>query len=532
MASNSRTFLFSDAARREYFFVAIAIAPVLLTAYQTMTLYDVTGDIFRKAIQADTYTMTWVTVWTAESMLFGLIGGLVFSARIGSRNTIIAGLALFALGSLLSGMATDLTTLTIGRIVLNFGKGMVIAFTRSLLYSQFGRALMVAVAYYAVVCYATRPATPLITAYVNEYLGWRWIHWVDIPLCMLGMALTWRYIRKDPPPPKRDASAPKPDGVIFLLLGLWAAIAILLVNWQRKWGATSNEFVLFASLSTILPIIILWRFGRGASVAERLRRLSRVRTYLLSFGVRVVLLLHLSGVLGLLAAFLTDLHEYPRATAGLIMAAATPGMAISSILCAVFQTRRTRQLWLVSGVVTSTLATWLLAGANDFTSKEHLMLLVFVWGLAVGLLPMPMLLNEVEGLASRDKPYAVTVALAIFFVPLLTLPTMASVWTADWRARAQDAQRMTVVDDRPEFANISTRIADYYQRVGIQGEEVSDLTGEMVATRVEIDSVVIGYQQAMRMVALMIGGIGIVLGLMLRTPYQEQPSTRLILPQT
>lgn len=531
MTSSGRTFVFSDAAHREYLFVAIAIAPVLLTAYQTMTLFDVTGDIVRKAIEVDSYTMAWVTLATGEAMFFGLIGGIVCMTHIGRRNTIITGLALFAFGSLLSGMASNLTTLLMGRIVLNFGKGMVIAFTRVLLYSQFGRALMAAIAYYAVVCYSTRPATPLITAYVNEYLGWRWIHWMDIPLCLLGIALTWRYIRPDPPP-VRDPHAPKADLSILLLLAVWAFFAILLVNWQRKRGSTSNEFVLFAALSTILPLVILWRFGRGVSIAERLKRLTRVKTYLLAFGIRVVLLLHLSAVLGLLSAFLTDLHAYPRATAGLILAAATPGMAISSLLCATFQTRRTRQFWLLAGVISSTLATWLLAGASDFTSKEHLMLLVFVWGLGVGLLPVPMLLDEVEGLAPHDKPYAVTVALALFFVPLLTLPSMASVWTADWEARALDSQRLTITDERPEMANVSARVADYYQRVGIQGAEISELTGEMVATRVTIDSVVIGYQQAMRLVALMIGSIGIVVGMMLRTPHQEQPETRLMVPST
>jgi hypothetical protein len=60
--------------------------------------------------------------------------------------------------------------------------------------------------------------------------------------------------------------------------------------------------------------------------------------------------------------------------------------------------------------------------------------------------------------------------------------------------------------------------------VGIQGAAISDLTGQMIATRVAIDSVVTGYQQAMRQMALLIGGIGIIVGLFLRTPRREDSS--------
>lgn len=529
--NDNQPVVFSDSLNREYLLAAIAIAPVLLTTYQTMTLFDVTGDIVRKAIEVDSYTMAWVTLWSSEALLFGMVGGAIAMTRIGRRNTVIIGLLLFAFGSLLSGMAANLTALAAGRIVLYIGKGMVISLARVLLYSQFGRYLFVAVSYYAVCCYATRPTTPLITAYVNEYLGWRWIHWINIPICMLGIAMTWRYIRRDPSP-VRDANAPKLDILVPLLLAAWAFFAILLVNWQRKWGSTSNEFALFAGLSAILPIAIVWRMGRGIPIMDRFRRIFRVRTYLLAMGVRVVLLLHLSAVLGLLAAFLTELHQYPRVTAGLIMAAATPGMVVSTMLHAIFHRRRRRQFWLLVGIIGSTIATWLLAGASDFTSEEHLSFLVFVWGFFVGLLPMPMLTDEVEGLKARDQVYARIAALALFFVPLLTLPNLATVWTADWRARAQDAQRMTIADERPEMANVANRVADYYQRVGVQGPEVTELTGEMIATRVEIDSVVIGYQQAMRLVALMIGGIGLVTGLMLRTPHRDQPKTSLVVVET
>src|SRR6185295_20232579 len=123
--NDTQPVIYSESLKREYLLAAIAIAPVLLTAYQTMTLFDVTGDVVRKAIEVDSYTMAWVTLWSSEALLFGMIGGAIAMTRIGRRNTVIIGLLFFAFGSFLSGMAANLTTLAAGRIVLYIGKGMV-----------------------------------------------------------------------------------------------------------------------------------------------------------------------------------------------------------------------------------------------------------------------------------------------------------------------------------------------------------------------------------------------------------------------
>ena len=63
---------------------------------------------------------------------------------------------------------------------------MVIVICRSLLYRQFDRMVIVAIGFYGVIAYATRPTTPLLTALVNDALSWRWIFWVNVPLALLG----------------------------------------------------------------------------------------------------------------------------------------------------------------------------------------------------------------------------------------------------------------------------------------------------------------------------------------------------------
>src|SRR5262249_20082021 len=148
---------------------ALVAFPVLATVYQTLVLTDVTGDVIRKGIQGDSYQMLW-TNWTwGVAVLYGLFLGLQLMARIGARQTITIGLAIFALGNVLCGASFDVPAMAGARVVEGIGKGMTIALYRSPLYRQFDGALLLAVGIYAVAAYATRPVTPLVTAHVNDF---------------------------------------------------------------------------------------------------------------------------------------------------------------------------------------------------------------------------------------------------------------------------------------------------------------------------------------------------------------------------
>src|SRR5262249_8581142 len=187
-------------ARRRRVLASLAIFLVLVTVYQTLILTVVTDDVIRKGIEADEYDMIWVNVAWGVAVLYSVFGAFWLAARIGMRITLVWGLVFFALGNLLLGAAVDLTTTIIARFVEGIGKGLTIAVGRATLYKQFDRMLLVAIGFYGVCAYATRPSTPLVTAFINDRLSWRWIYWVNVPLGLAGLAAVLRYIRPDWPP--------------------------------------------------------------------------------------------------------------------------------------------------------------------------------------------------------------------------------------------------------------------------------------------------------------------------------------------
>jgi MFS family permease len=147
---------------------ALAVVPILLTVYQTLVLTDVTSDVIRKGIEGDKYSMIWTNVCWGVATLYGVFAGLWAMPRFGARIMLQIGLVWFAVGNLLCGAAVDVTTLSAAKLVEGIGKGLVIILCRSTLYRHFDRMVIVAIGFYGVSAYATRPTTPLVTALIND----------------------------------------------------------------------------------------------------------------------------------------------------------------------------------------------------------------------------------------------------------------------------------------------------------------------------------------------------------------------------
>src|SRR5205823_14489218 len=123
-------------------------------------------------------------------------------------------------------------------------------------------------------------------------------------------------------------------------------------GWYRKWGGwTSNAFTATTSLCVVLPIVLIAWVGSGLSPDEHLRRVVRVRTYVLAMCLRALLLLNFSAVVAILSKYMTELRDYPREDAGWVLAPASLTMATSTFLTTYFHRRRLRHAWLLVCVV-------------------------------------------------------------------------------------------------------------------------------------------------------------------------------------
>jgi len=238
--------------------------------------------------------------------------------------------------------------------------------------------------------------------------------------------------------------------------------------------------------------------------------------------LRMLLLLQLLAVLTLLAKYCVALRDYPRETTGWILAAATPTMAASTLLTTWFHRRSLRHVWLLVGVVGCAACLWWMSSADNFTSKQHVALVIGCWGFFVGLIPPVFLQDEVEALDRRDALYAGALAIVALLVPIVVVPTVTSTIASVWTDRAVDAQRLNLQENRPEVEASSVRIADYYRQHGVEASELPSMTGAVLGGFVKEEAVARGIQSGLRFLSLVVGAVGfLVTGFLMRSDFQK-----------
>jgi MFS family permease len=500
----------------------VAVVPILATVYQTLVLTDVTDDVIRKGITAEHYSMIWTNVCWGVTIIYGLFAGIWAMARYGARDTLLVGLVWFALGNLFCGAATDVPTLAAAKLVEGVGKGMVIVICRSLLYRQFDRMVIVAIGFYGVIAYGTRPTTPLLTALVNDALSWRWIFWVNVPLALLAVPLVLRFVKPDRP------ARPLPlriDWISVTLFAAWLVSLTFTFGWYRKWGGwSSNTFTATALLALVLPVALVAWVGSGLTVSEHFRRMFRVRIYVLAMCARMLMLVQLLAVLSLMAKYCTALRDYPRDVAGWVLAPATLTMAISTLLTTCFHRRTLRHYWLLVGVVGCAACLWWMSSVDNFTRKDQVALLIGCWGLFVGLFPPAFLQDEVEGLGPRDALYGGALAAVFFVVPMVVIPSMTSTIVSAWTDRALDAERLNLQPNRPEVEESSARVADYYHQRGVGTPQSSQMASGVLGGYVRVEAAAHGIQSGLRFLSLVVGGVGLLVTALLAWGSAARPA--------
>jgi MFS transporter, DHA2 family, multidrug resistance protein len=491
---------------RRHWLAALAILFVLFTPYQTLVQTVITDDTIRKGIEADEYDMIWVTVAYGVGVIYGVFSGLSLSLRIGGRYTLFLAMLLFSVGNVLCGAATGLVSLAFGRFVEGFGKMLAMAVGRATLYKQFDRALLVAIGFYGIFAYSTRYITPLVNAYLDVYLSWRWMYWAYVPVGLIAAALVWHFIRPDRPP--KPIRVPL-DWLAITAFVAWIVAIVFAFSWYRKWGGwTSNAFVMTVVLCCVLPVLLAWWLGSGLSPDEHLKRILRSRIYVLSLTTRGLMLLHMVAVLTIIGLYCTELREYPRITAGWLMVPTSVTMAATTFLTTRFHRRSLRHIWLVVGLVGSAACVWWLSSIDNFTPKEHLAVMLACWGAFLGLIPPVFLTDEIEGINPKDMLYAGAIGIIGLVVPIITVPTATGTVIKAWSDRALDVYRLNLRVNRPAVEQSSARIADYFHQRGLAGAGLQQETGRVLGTFAAAESVAHGFRSGLRFLSLMMLVIG------------------------
>jgi EmrB/QacA subfamily drug resistance transporter len=157
--------------------------------------------------------------WTIDAYTLVLAALLMLAGstadRIGRRRVFMAGLVVFAAGSLLCSLAPNLESLVVFRMVQAVGGSMLNPVAMSIITNTFTdpRERARAIGAWGAVVGISMAAGPIIGGLLVESVGWRSIFWINLPVGLAALLLTWRYV-----PESRAPRARRPDPVGQLLV--------------------------------------------------------------------------------------------------------------------------------------------------------------------------------------------------------------------------------------------------------------------------------------------------------------------------
>src|SRR4051794_18769111 len=207
------------------------------------------GNYFDKS-QTD---MTWAL--NAYTLAFGgflLLGGRMGDI-LGRRRMFVVGLGLFTLGSFLAGVAASFPLLLAGRAVQGVGGAIASPTALSLNTTEFeeGKERTRAIAVYAAVSGAGAALGLLLGGILTNYLSWRWVLFVNVPIGVLLIGGAFLYLHES------ERLRGKFDfvGALLSVVGLVATVYGFIHVAHSGWSNTQTFVVFAAALVLLLSFV-------------------------------------------------------------------------------------------------------------------------------------------------------------------------------------------------------------------------------------------------------------------------------------
>jgi EmrB/QacA subfamily drug resistance transporter len=391
--------------RRRLLVLAICCMSLLIVSLDNTVL-----NVALPSMQRELHASVSGLQWTIDAYTLVLASLLMLAGstadRIGRRRVFKAGLIIFTLGSLLCSVAPNLESLVAFRMVQAVGGSMLNPVAMSIITNTFTepRERARAIGAWGATVGISMSAGPVIGGLLVDSVGWRAIFWVNIPVGIAALLLTWRYVPESRAPKPRR---PDPVGQV-LVIGLLGALTYAIIELPDA-GLTSPVILAFTAVAVLSLLGLLWYEPRREEPLIDLRFFRSA-----PFSGATVIAVCASGSLGgflfLNTLYLQNVRGLSALHAGLFMLP----MAAMTFLCAPLSGRlvggRGPRLPLLIAGVAMTVSGLLFAGFGAETDNLLLFPGYVLFGMGFGMVNAPITNTAVSGMPRSQAGVAASVA--------------------------------------------------------------------------------------------------------------------------
>ncbi|MFI1380348.1 MDR family MFS transporter [Embleya sp. NPDC020886] len=369
-----------------------------ITAMLDMTMVTVALADLTRTFGASVTTVQWVgtAYLLAIATVIPATGRL--AERFGIRAMWMFSLGAFLAGSVLCGAAWSMASLIAFRVLQGIGGGMIVPLGMTILAQaarpeQRGRVMGIV----AVPGQIAPIAGPMFGGLLVGTVGWRWIFYVNVPICLAALLLARRGI---------PAGAPHRQGggrldTIGLAL-LSPALALIVYGLSAR----TARLPLLATGAALLIAFIVHALRRQTAAPLLDPRLFTHRPFAAASALNFLSRLSIFGVMILLPLYYQQVRGHSPLTTGLLLAPQSLGTMLALPYVGKLTDRIGARPVVLTGIAITALGTLAFTRVDAHTGDAALGVSLLVFGIGVAAVAVPVSAAAYDGLPPTAIPGA------------------------------------------------------------------------------------------------------------------------------
>jgi EmrB/QacA subfamily drug resistance transporter len=399
-----------DEVRRRWVFVGIMLS-IFLAAIESTVVATAMPTVVASLGGIRIYSWVFSGFLLTQTVTMPLWGR--FSDLYGRRSVYLIGLAIFLVGSALSGAAQDMVQLIVCRMIQGLGAGALMTLGYTIIGELFGlerRARMQG--YISSVWGVASLLGPWVGGMLTDHVSWRWVFYINLPIGAIAMVVIAIALTGMPRPLRR----PVVDwaGVALFAAGV-SAILLGIVEAGRvgSWSGLDVLALLALGGSVLVAFVAVERRATEPIVPPRL---FKTRMIVAAVVTRFLAGMAMFGALSFVPLFLQSVTGATATGAGLVLTPFVLGWVVTSVLSARLVLRVGYRSVVLAGMGGLTGAFLLFTRWSAALTPGAAMVDVLVAGVGMGLVVVPMLI-AVQSVVARNDLGAAT-SMSQFFMSI------------------------------------------------------------------------------------------------------------------
>ena len=380
--------------------------PTLIEIVDT-SVVNVALDHIRGSLSAGLDESTWTitSYLVSNAIIIPMTGWL--SRLFGRKRYLILSISLFTLSSLFCGLAWNLQSLIIFRVLQGIGGGALQPISQSILLETFPRKQHgMAMAIFGVGIMFGPIIGPLLGGWITDNWSWHWIFFVNIPIGIVSILMVVFFI-VDPPYMKRMKMKIDYWGLALLATGLGCLQIVLDKGQMEDWF--SSGFITWLSLISFASMVLFLVVEYFAE--HPIVNLRTFRNISFSTGSMVMFFafFNLFGSIVLLPIYLQTLMGYTATLAGMVLGPGGIATLIAMPIAGRLVSKVNPKGLLVFGIIVSAYSTHLMSQFNLLADFNTVIWPRIVLGVGMGFIFIPLTTMTMSRVRKEDMANATAI---------------------------------------------------------------------------------------------------------------------------